>query len=143
MSFLREYVFSLCTLMVIFSAVFTALPEGATKSTVKSVIGIVTALALISPLFAYEEKLLLFEFSKGEELVDYHRAEQMEKKTLRTLEISAEEQIKSLLGREGEVRVVLSAEGITEKVEIENVTENERDFISRKTGIDKERITKP
>ncbi len=140
MSFFKEYVFTLCSLMVIFSAIFTALPEGSTKSTVKSVVGIVTALALVSPFFSYRENLLPFEFAKEDELVDYHRVEQMEKRTLRKAELVVEGEIKKILGRDGEVRVIMTAEGIIEKVEIENVTETERNFISEKMGINKERI---
>ncbi len=140
MSFLRGYIFSLCALMVIFSAIYAALPEGASKSTVKSVIGIVMALTLVSPFFSYEEGLLPFEFPESHDLVDYQKAEQMEKQTLRKIENVVEEEIKKFLGRECRVRVIVSAEGITEKVEIENVTETERDYISEKLGIDRERI---
>ena len=59
----------------------------------------------------------------------------MEKQTLRKIENVVEEEIKKFLGRECRVRVIVSAEGITEKVEIENVTETERDYISEKLGI--------
>lgn len=142
MNFFREYIFTLCTLMVIFAALFSILPPGGTKNTVKSVIGIVTALALISPFFSYRENLLLFEFSQSDELVDYDKAENMEKITLRRVEKVVEDEIKKFLERTCEVRVSVSREGIVERVEIENVTESERDFIGEKLGIDKERIKK-
>ena len=141
MTFLKEYIFTLCSLMVICAAIFTAVPAGETKTTLRSVIGIITALALISPFFGYEGDLLPFRFDSGEELVDYERAEQMEKRTLRQIEIQLENRIKELLGRECNVRVAVSAEGIAERVVIENVSEADKTLVSESLGIERKRIT--
>lgn len=140
MKFLQGYILTLSSLIVICSAIYNIVPGGETKRTLKCVIGIVMALALISPFFNRNEELLIFEFPEKQELVDYERAEKMERMTLRQIEIRLEEHIKSLLNRECQVRVVLSAEGIIEGVEIENVTEYEKNIISEEMGINKDRI---
>jgi len=142
MKFLQGYILTLSSLIVIFSAIYNMIPSGVTKSTLRSVIGIVTALALISPFFGIDEDLLVFEFPESTQLVDYERAEEMERRTRRQIEIRLEEQIKELLGRECSVTVFLSAEGIIEGVDVENVTEYEKNLIAEKLGINKDRIKK-
>ena len=142
MIFLKAYIISLCSLMVIFSAIYTVIPVGDTKKTLRSVIGIITALALISPFFGRNDGLLAFEFPDSENLVDYDRAEEMEKRTLRQVGIVVEEQVKKTLDRDCEVRVTVSEDGTVEKVEVENVTEYEKNLLSKKIGIESYKIEK-
>ncbi|MDP4118788.1 MAG: stage III sporulation protein AF [Bacillota bacterium] len=147
MTFLRGYVYTLCSCLIISSVVFTVVPNGNLRNTLKAAIGIIIALMVVSP-FIGKSNVKSFNFSKESNLVDYDRVKDMEDLTQKQIKDnaadSATSQIRKTLEENGRnnaaVRISLTADGDIQKVEIENVSETEKEIISKKFGIDKDRI---
>ncbi len=143
MSFLRGYIFTLCSFIVISSLVFVAVPSGGIKNTLKTVIGIVIALVAIAP-FTGGISIEMFSFEKPQELVDYKRAEKMNIFIMGRTEEELSEIIKNQLEDAGksnvEVEVEMSAEGEIKRVKVKDVTEEDKRVIYEKVGIETEQI---
>ncbi len=136
MNFIKNYVITLCYMLVIFALVISAIPENSVKKTLKVVIGIVAALIMVSPFLGdFSEEIII---PKGHSLVDYNMAENMERKTLKQLELAAEEKLKNAIHKKCKVNI--SAEGLIEKVEIENGTEEDKRILEKLFGINPETV---
>ena len=144
MTFLKGYIYTLCCMMVIFSVIFTVVPGGETKKTLRAVIGIIMALIIMSPFFTGDITLPSAEFEKTESLIDEQRAEDMEQLTLTALEKRVESEMEAELEEKGKsdarVQVKLAQDGMIEEVKIKNATEADKQIISEKYGFNAKRI---
>ena len=90
MTFLKGYILTITTMMILFSLSLNLAPENENKKTLRLAIGIVSALIIISPFFKMEGEKISFDFISPENLVDYDMAENMERRTLKTIELEIE-----------------------------------------------------
>ena len=138
MTFLKGYILTITTMMILFSLSLNLAPENENKKTLRLAIGIVSALIIISPFFKMEGEKISFDFISPENLVDYDMAENMERRTLKTIELEIESRMETVIHKK--CKVSLSSEGIIEKAEIENGTPSDKELLAQTLGIDPKAI---
>ena len=139
MKFLGEYIYTLSACLIIASVIFTSVPSGHLKNTLKAAVGIVLALVCVSAFIPDKVDTEAYYESMKEVVFDKNNADEMTGLVMEQTRKLAEKKISEKVGGK-KVNITLNENGNIEKVEIENATKADKIVVSREFEIEIEKI---
>lgn len=139
MKFLGEYIYTLSACLIIASVIFTSVPSGPLKNTLKAAVGIVLALVSVSAFIPDKADTEAYYESMKEVVFDENNADEMTGLVMEQTRKLAEKKISEKVGGK-KVNITLNENGNIEKVEIENATKADKIVVSREFEIEIEKI---
>lgn len=139
MKFLGEYIYTLSACLIIASVIFTSVPSGPLKNTLKAAVGIVLALVCVSAFIPDKADTEAYYEGMKEVVFDKNNADEMTGLVMEQARRLAEKKISEKVGGK-KVNITLNENGNIEKVEIENATKADKIVVSREFKIEIEKI---